>query len=197
MGVLRIMFDFAPSSARFWLRRKLVWLGRGDAKRYAGTLDSTPTHAVLLIQSLVQSGQHGVNSKYLEEARQLSQSIAVLKTSSEYHENLLVQHKSQALALKGRLLDKNLALQSGEIKKLDDLRNQLASNEKQLEIFALEAQSALDSWASYYQLLASIYLRRRMRIRGNSATLDADVPVFQGISLAEVPTIDSKRGAKG
>lgn len=190
------MFTFAPSSARFWLRRKLLWLGRGDAKIYLGTLDSTPTHAILLIQSLVHSGQHGVNSKYLERASQLSQSIAVMKSSIEYHEKLLSQHKSLALGLRGRLLDKNLVLQSGEVRKLDDLRNQLASNEKQFEILSLEAQSALDSWISYYQLLASIYLRRRMRIRGNTAPLDADIPVFQGVPLAEVPSNDSKRGAK-
>jgi hypothetical protein len=137
-----------------------------------------------------------VNSKYLERASLLSQSIAVMKSSIEYHEKLLTQHKSLALGLRGRLLDKNLVLQSGEVRKLEDLRNQLASNEKQFEILAVEAQSALDSWISYYQLLASIYLRRRMRIRGNTAPLDADMPVYQGISLAEVPSNDSKRGAK-
>jgi len=190
------MFIFPPSRPSVLLRAKLWLIGRGDSKRYRGTLDSTPTHATLYVQSLVQAGQHRVNAQYLEEARKLAQSIAVTRTSIEFHQNALLDLKSLSSGLKGRLRDKNLAGQSVESKKLDDLRNQLASNEKQLELLAFEGQSALNSWTSHFYLLASIYMRRRMKAKGNSATMDADLPVYDAIPLAEIDEKKSRIESK-
>lgn len=187
------MFTFAPATVRFWIRLRLNSLGRGDARKFKDALDSTPTHATLFIQSMVQAGQHAVNQRYLEQARQLLQAISVANTSLRFHQNELAALARLAPGLKGRLLDKNAGLQATEKRKIDDLQNQIASNSKILELLALEAQSALDSWVSYYELLTSVYLRKRIGGKRGSVSLEADLPVFEGVSLPEID-LDFSRG---
>lgn len=182
----------APTKVPFFLNLKLNRLGRADAKRYSQNLDSTATHAIVQIQSIAQAGQHSVNQAYLNEVSKQLIAISVLNESIETKKNQLADSKATAKLLSGRALDREKSAQTPIEKSLTDLRNQLASNEKRLETLELEAQQALDSWATYFNLLASIYVRKRLKIKGEVEPSGAQLPAFDDVPIAKFDFPTSK-----
>ena len=190
------MFPLAPSKPSVLVKLQLASLGFRDKKKYIQSLDSTSTHAIIYIQSLAQAGQHAVNREYLEQASAQLSANAVTQERIDALENQILESKSALKSLDGRRRDlemRNLKLLQ---KSLGELRNQLASNQKRFETIHVQGQQALDSWSTYFNLLASHYVRQRMRFKKTSAPAPADIPSFNPIRLSELVENQKTSGGK-
>nr|WP_271579514.1 hypothetical protein [Aquiluna sp.] len=165
---------------------RLVYMGRSDSRRYSQSLDSTLTHALLEIQAIAHTGQNRVNKDFLDSASSLISSISVMKSNLERLNSDLLESKSRAKVLSGRVLDRELARQSTIERKLVELTSQLTSNLNTVELLQVQAQQALDSWDTYYELLASTYVRRRLRLKGKANPSEAEIPKFAPIAIAQL-----------
>jgi hypothetical protein len=161
-------------------------MGSRDSKRYSQSLDSTLTHALLEIQAIAHTGQNRVNKDFLDTASSLISSISVMKSNLERVSGELVESKARSKTLAGRILDRELTNQSLIHRKQIELGSQLTSNLNTVEMLQVQAQQALDSWETYYELLASTYVRRRLRVKGKAQAAEAEIPKFAPIPLAQL-----------
>ena len=179
-------FILAPAKvgirSQFWLWRT----GRRDRAGYSGSLDGTPTHALLNIQALAQAGQHRVNESFLAEAARLMAANAVTHERIAAKEREINESIAKTKALTGRRKDAEETSQLSYRNQLSELRNQLAANVKIFDSLASQAQQALDSWVTFYEVLASQYVRHRMRVRKGVAPAPATIPTFVSIQLTEL-----------
>ena len=180
------MFNLAPARVPRLLRFRLTLMGQRDSKRYSQSLDSTLTHALLEVQAMAHTGQNKVNKEFLDKASSLIGSISVMKSSLERVSGELVESKSRAKGLSGRILDRELANQSLIERKAIELSSQLTSNLNTVELLQVQAQQALNSWDTYYELLASTYVRRRLRLKGKAQPAEAEIPKFAPIVLDQL-----------
>jgi len=180
------MFNLAPARVPRLLRFRLTLMGQRDSKRYSQSLDSTLTHALLEIQAMAHTGQNRVNKAFLDTASSLIASISVLKSNLERVNGELLESKAKAKTLAGRVLDRELANQSVIQRKAVELGSQLTSNLNTVELLQVQAQQALNSWDTYYELLASTYVRRRLRLKGKAQPAEAEIPKFAPIALAQL-----------
>ena len=134
----------------------------------------------------MQAGQHRVNESFLAEAARLMAATAVTQERIATKEQEINESTSKAKNLTGRRRDAEAALQVALRSQLSELRNQLASSTKNIESLASQAQQALDSWVTYYDVLASQYVRHRMKIRKGAAPAPAQVPTFNSLHLTEL-----------
>jgi len=190
------VFSLAPSSPTFFVKLRLAALGFRDRKKYSQSLDSTSTHAIIHIQSIAQAGQHEVNREYLEQATAQLSAIAVTQERIDSLNSQIEETKLALKSLDGRRRDLELRNLQLLQKTLSELRNQLAANQKRFEAIHVQAQQALDSWSTYFNLLASNYVRQRLRIKKNSAPAPADIPSFNPISLSELVENQKTQGGK-
>jgi len=180
------MFALAPSVVKIRTRLSLRRHGKRDAKAYSQSLDTTLTHSLIYVQSIAQAGQHKVNEEFLREMALQVSALAALKEAHTSLVERIVEKRASQKALKGRALDREEAIESELQRKKRDVQSQAATNLQRIELAHLQAQQALDSWVTYYQTLASIYIRYRLRIKGFAAPSDAEVPQFQSLPLADV-----------
>tara|TARA_B110000971_G_scaffold81519_1_gene83634 strand:+ start:500 stop:1072 length:573 start_codon:yes stop_codon:yes gene_type:complete len=180
------MFNLAPARVPRLLRFRLTLMGQRDSKRYSQSLDSTLTHALLEIQAMAHTGQNRVNKAFLDTASSLIASISVLKSNLERVNGELLESKAKAKTLAGRVLDRELANQSVIQRKAVELGSQLTSNLNTVELLQVQALQALNSWDTYYELLASTYVRRRLRLKGKAQPAEAEIPKFAPIALAQL-----------
>lgn len=190
------MFPLAPSSPSFLVKLRLAALGFRDRKKYSQSLDSTSTHAIIHIQSIAQAGQHEVNREYLEQATAQLSANAVTQERIDALKNQVEETKLLLKSLDGRRRDLELRNLQLLQKSLGELKNQLAANQKRFEAIHVQAQQALDSWSTYFNLLASNYVRQRLRIKKNSAPAPADIPSFNPIRLSELVEHQKNSGGK-
>jgi hypothetical protein len=161
-------------------------MGKRDSRTYAQSLDATLTHSLIYIQSIAHAGQHRVNKEFLDL---ISQQVSALAAQKETHESLsdrITDSKMQQKTLKGRPLDRERAVESELQGRKRDVLSQAATNSQRIELSHVQAQQALDSWVTYYEHLASIYIRYRIRIKGTAAPTDAGVPQFDSLPLSDV-----------
>lgn len=180
------MFSLAPNRPPLTERILIRVLGRMDRRHYQQSLDSTSTHATIRIRSLAQAGQHEVNRQYLELASKHAAANAVTAKKLESIQQAIADSTSKIVSLDGRKRDAEQKNLTNMRQVQDELKNQLAANTKTFESLGIQAQQALDSWITYYNVLASIYVRHRMRKVSKVMPTQADIPVFEPIQLAEI-----------
>lgn len=190
------LFPLAPQRPSFMERLRLRLLGFRDRKKYQQLLDGTATHAIIHIRSLAQAGQHSVNKDYLEEASRLSSAVAVTEERILTTKGQIEDSKSLLKSLDGRRREKEAEQLSTLQKTLSDLKNQLASNEKRMETLAVQAQQAMDSWNTYYQLLASVYVRQRLRLKRGVTPAAAELPAYEAIRLTGIEKSKKEAGVR-
>jgi hypothetical protein len=167
----------------------MFWLGRRDSRKYVESLDGTLTHALIYVQGIAQSGQHSINKLYLEEVAKQASAISVLVESLSSLNQDFRPSPQSAKEKGGRAISRDSIIEAETRDRASDLRNQIVANQKRLSVLRLQAQQALESWVTYYHLLASIYVRNRMRLNGQIKPAEADVPTFKSISLSEVKDV--------
>lgn len=166
-----------------WLR---MWrFGRQDRKSQEATLDTTRTHSIKWLEGYVRAGQHGVNDSYLLLATKAAASAAQLEAQIDNLERSLKAEESAAGGLKGRDKVRFEVRCEGIQKRINESLAQLAVNAKTSQLEQARAMAALDSWSSFYEQAASVYLRSRLR-KNRSLTTQAGVPSLTPVDLADV-----------
>ena len=180
------MFSLAPSAISLLTRLRLRRLGKRDARAYAQSLDATLTHSLIFIQSVTHAGQHQVNKEFLDL---ITQQVSALAAQKERHASLnerIIESKVNQKSMKGRPLDRERAVEAELQGKKRDVLSQAATNSQRIELSHVQAQQALDSWVTYYEHLASVYIRYRIKLRGTAAPADSEVPQFESVPLSDV-----------
>jgi len=193
-----VKFELAPNRISPRLRLSLWRAGLQDRKGYSESLDGTPTHAVIHIQGLAQAGQHRVNESFLAEAARLLAANAVTQERISTKEQEINDSLANLKALSGRRKDAEASVLTAHRSQLSELRNQIASNIKVFDSLASQAQQALDSWVTYYEILSSQYVRHRMRKLKGNPPAPAKIPSFASIQLTELDSAlkkESKRAS--
>lgn len=180
------MFTLAPGKPPLVERLRLRILGQRDRRHYLQSLDSTATHAIIRIRGLAQAGQHLVNRQYTELAARQSSASAITSAKIESVQEAISVSLDKLSALDGRRRDAEERVLANLRQTLEELLSQKAANQIEFDSLGIQAQQALDSWVTYYNVMASIYVRHRMKLRTKSAPIQAEVPVFEPIRLTEL-----------
>lgn len=127
-----------------------------------------------------------MNKEFLDLISQQVSALAAQKERSASLSERIIESKAQQKSITGRPLDRERAIESDLQGKKRDVLSQAATNFQRIELSQVQAQQALDSWVTYYEHLASIYIRHRIRIKGIAAPADAKVPQFESLPLSDV-----------
>lgn len=175
----------APTRVGLFLWLRMWRFGRQDRRGQAATLDTTRTHSIQWLEGYVRASQHLVNDSYLVSATKAAASAAQLESQIENLRRELATEDSARIGLKGRSMARSQVRSEGVQRRVNENLAQLSVNAKTAELEHARATAALDSWSSFYEQAASIYLRSRMRKnRGQSS--QAGIPTLSPVELADV-----------
>lgn len=177
--------NFAPRKVPRLLKMRLARMGKRDRRKHAETLDSTITHAVQWLQSQVRTGQHAVNSEFMEAAKSEAAARVVMLAQLEDLEAQVKELKNRSASESGRIKARTQAQIEVFQMRAADLRAQIAANLKTQELLQATAIEALASWVTFYEQSVSLYLRARQKSR-NQYSQAAALPSFTPVPLVNI-----------
>lgn len=185
MGPAGGQVNFAPRRVPRLLKLRLARMGRRDRRSHSETLDSTITHAVQWLQGYIRTGQHLVNSQFMNMAKSEAAARVVMLSQLEDLENQIRELKARSATEAGRTKARTQSLMDALQMRSSDLRSQIAANLKTQEMLQATAVEALSSWVTFYEQSVSVYLRARERRRGQYSQ-PASLPSFTPVPLANI-----------
>lgn len=177
--------NFAPKKVPLLLKMRLARIGKRDRRKHSETLDSTITHAVQWLQGYVRTGQHAVNSEFMDAAKSEAAARVVMLAQLEDLDAQVKEHKARSASEKGRVRARSVAQIEMLQMRAADLRAQIAANLKAQELLQAAAIEALSSWVTFYEQAVSLYLRARQK-RRTQYSQPASLPSFTPVPLVNI-----------
>ena len=181
---------FAPGRVKLRPRLKLRLQGRQDARKYRGVQDFTRTHALIVAQSLANSGQRRVNQWFIDSMTPIFTGNARINVHCDSVEERIKESQQKFSSLTARQKKRISAEIASLEQELVNLKSQYRANVTTADAIEAEAEQALDSWKASFEEMAAIYTRARSRkSRRGQATAASEVPQFQSVALAELKEV--------
>lgn len=173
------------------LRALRLWRqGRQDSIKYLDAQDYSRTHALIQAQSHCRAGQHEVNQWLLRSVEPLISGNLRIDAELKRLDNAVLEIEALG-STSQRELSRSRVKRESILASRADSAAQREVNRSIGSTLMLAAAEALDSWESYYQLLAGVYERAKTRrTKGPAPSSQSSVPVFDGIQLAQVSYFD-------
>jgi hypothetical protein len=176
----------APASIGYWNERKLIRLGRIDARKYINFQDTTATHTINKLEAHMKTGQAKVNQWFAAEMRPLWSGNESLKAQISQIDDRIALIQAN-LGPTGRIRKANTArLAQLRQQRLNALA-QRAANHSAGRALREVAEEANHTWHRFFESQAAVYVRARsLKTNLKLAATNAAVPMVTDIRVLDI-----------